>query len=116
MKNLKELKREQYSLKAKLHEVIELINSEEYFTLSSREKSLISQQRTGMEIYLNALTNRLYGKDTFSMDSSSLLFPFLTSMFSTPLSPSSFTSLKEEDKKDEEKDKLDLEQTYVVPV
>ena len=77
MKGIEELKQEQYDLKAKLHEVIEFINSEEYFSLSQREKSLISQQRAGMEVYLNALTNRIYGMDVFSFDASSTMWAML---------------------------------------
>ena len=84
MKTVEELKQEQYDLKAKLHEVIELTNSKEYFELSPREKGLIGQQRAGMEMYLNALTNRIYSKDDFSFDASSLLWPMMMgSMFSS---------------------------------
>ena len=84
MKTIEELKIEQSGLKAKLHEVVEYINSEEYFELSPREKGLIGQQRVGMEMYLNALTNRIYSKDDFSFDASSLLWPMMMgSMFSS---------------------------------
>ena len=77
MKSIEELKQEQYDLKAKLHELIEFINSEEFFALSPREKGLIGQQRSGMEKYLNALTNRLYGLDVFSFDASTAMWPML---------------------------------------
>ena len=63
MKSIKELKQEQYDLKAKLHEVIEFMNGEEYFTLAVLEKDLVSQQKIGMEIYLAALTNRIYNRE-----------------------------------------------------
>ena len=97
MKTLKELKKEQYDLKAKLHEVVEFINSEEYFNLSPREKGLICQQRGGMEMYLNALTNRIYSKDDYSYDSSSILWPMLfgNMLCGSMLSPKS--NLKESD-------------------
>ncbi len=39
-----------------------LSNSKEYYSLDSSEKSLLGTQRAGMEIYLNALGKRLYGK------------------------------------------------------
>ena len=82
MKTIEELKQEQYDLKAKLHEVVEFMNSEDYFKLSSREKGLIGQQRAGMEMYLNALTNRIYSKDDYSFDACSLMWPMmLGSMF-----------------------------------
>ena len=62
MKSIKELKQEQYDLKAKLHEVIEFMNGEEYFVLTSQEKSFVEQQKLGMEVYLSALTSRIYGR------------------------------------------------------
>jgi hypothetical protein len=84
MKTIEELKIEQSELKAKLHELVEIINSEEYFGLSPREKGLLGQQRAGMEMYLNALTNRIYSKDDYSFDASSLLWPMMMgTMFSS---------------------------------
>ena len=84
MKTIEDLKQEQYDLKAKLHEMIEFINGEEFFKLSPREKSLVGQQRSGMEVYLNALTNRIYCADDFSFDPSSAMWPMLLgSMFSS---------------------------------
>ena len=97
MKTIEELKIEQSELKAKLHEVVEYINSEEYFELSPREKGLIGQQRAGMEMYLNALTNRIYSKDDFSFDASSLLWPMMMgSMFSSSSGFSSTGYLKDQ--------------------
>lgn len=61
MKNIEELKQEQYGLKARLHGMIEFINSKDYFALSSEEKTIISIQMAGMELYLNCLTQRIYG-------------------------------------------------------
>ena len=77
MKTIEELKKEQYDLKAKLHEVIEFTNSKEFFELSSRERNLVGQQRAGIEMYLNALTNRIFNKDDSVFDSSSLLWPMM---------------------------------------
>ena len=73
MKTKEELKQEQYDLKARLHEIIELINSEEYYSLHDGEKALINQQRTGMELYLSCLTKRVYG-DSSNADTSNLLW------------------------------------------
>ena len=96
MKTVEELKQEQYDLKAKLHEVVEFINSKEYFALSPREKGLIGQQRAGMEMYLNALTNRIYSKDDYSFDTSSLLWPMMMgSMFSSSSGFGSTSALKD---------------------
>lgn len=61
MNTLEELKKEQYEAKAKLHELIEFINSDAFYTLSKPEQGLVSQQRTGLELYLNSLTKRVYG-------------------------------------------------------
>ena len=77
MKTIEELKQEQYDLKARLHEVIEFTNSNEYFELSPREKGLIAQQRAGIEMYLNALTNRIYSAEDYSFDASTLLWPMM---------------------------------------
>ena len=61
MKSIEELKEEQYDLKAKLHEMIEFINSQDYFTLSTEERLVINIQMAGMELYLSCLTQRIYG-------------------------------------------------------
>ena len=61
MKTKEELKQEQYDLKAKLHEMIEFIHSQDYFTLSMEEMPVVYIQMTCMELYLNCLTYRLYG-------------------------------------------------------
>ena len=96
MKTVEELKQEQYDLKAKLHEIVEFTNSEEYFALSPREKGLIGQQRAGMEVYLNALTNRIYSKEEYSFDASSLLWPMVMgSMFTSSSGFGSTSALKD---------------------
>ena len=107
MKTTKELKQEQYDLKAKLHEVIEFTNSDGYFKLSPREKGLIGQQRAGMEMYLNALTNRIYSKDECSFDATSLMGAMLLGNIWSGFSSSSPSSKASEDLQkmiDEEKE------------
>lgn len=90
MKDLETQKREQEELKKKFTELVDFINSEEYFTLSDRERKLINQQRTGMETYLNALTYRIYGEETVATDSSILLPLMLSMMIPTlPMTPNS---------------------------
>ena len=99
MKDIESLKKEQYDAKAKLHEIIELINSGEYYTLTSSEKSIIAQQRIGLEVYLNSLTKHIYDKDNCSYDVSSSMWPLLMSvMFTSPFGSSSSTldSLKKQ--------------------
>ena len=61
MKSIEELKEEQYDLKAKLHEMVEFINSKDYFILSGEERLIINLQMAGMELYLSCLTQRIYG-------------------------------------------------------
>lgn len=106
MKTVEELKKEQYEAKAKLHDLIEMVNSEEFYKLSAAEKGLINQERTGLELYLSSLTKRVYGNpqevDTNNMVWLSLLY----GMFNWNSATSSVNSvdyLKEKlDKKDEE--------------
>lgn len=84
MKTIEELKIEQSELKAKLHEVVEYINSEEYFKLPDGERGLINQQRVGMELYLSCLTKRIYG-DPSSPDAHNMIWlSMLWGMFNTP--------------------------------
>ena len=110
MKSIDELKQEQYDLKAKLHEVIELINSEEFYSLTPREKTLITQQRAGMELYLNSLTKRIYGSDDTFTSMNTIWLSLLMGMISTPwTSPTSNLTEKDFEKKEEEN-------IYAVPV
>ena len=105
MKDLEKLKKEQADLKEKLVRLIEFINSEEYFTLDETEKSLLMSQRVGMEVYLNSLTQRIYGARKLDV-SSSMLPLILMSMFNpfSP-SPSSVDLLKEQLEKDQNEEK-----------
>lgn len=93
MKDIELLKSEQKELKEKLIEVINFTNSEEYYSLSASEKNLIGQQRAGMEIYLTALTNRIYGNEGNSFGGISTTLPLLLSMFSSYSSPFPSSSL-----------------------
>ena len=61
MKSIEELKEEQYDLKAKLHEMVEFVNSKDYFMLSGEERLIINLQIAGMELCLSCLTQRIYG-------------------------------------------------------
>ena len=86
MKTIEELKKEQYDAKAKLHELIELVNSEEYFTFSATEKGLINQQRTALELYVNSLTKQLYSKDEAPDTSNFVWLSMLYGMMNTSFS------------------------------
>lgn len=82
MKTIKELKEEQYDAKAKLHELIEFTNSEEFYTLTQSEKNLVGQRRIAIEMYLNSLTKNIYDKEGSSYDISSAMWPLMmSSMF-----------------------------------
>lgn len=83
MKNIEKLKEEQQELKERLQRLIDFLNSEEYFRIPEGEKALLNQQRAGMEMYLNALTNRLYSNVGNTGFASSLMLPFLFSMMNT---------------------------------
>lgn len=106
MKDLEKLKKEQADLKEKLVKLIDFINSEEYFTLDETEKSLLMSQRVGMEVYLNSLTQRIYG--VRKLDPCGSMLPLmLMSMFSPfSASPSSSVDvLKEQLEKDQNEEK-----------
>ena len=109
MKTIEELKQEQCDAKAKLHELVELINSEEYYSLSQSEKNNIGQRRMALEMYVNSLTKSIYDKEGSTFDVSSAMWPLLmSSMFSSSSFGSSSaldslkTQLKEDDSKVEE--------------
>lgn len=106
MKDLEKLKKEQADLKEKLVRLIEFINSEEYFTLDETEKSLLMSQRVGMEIYLNSLTQRIYG--VRKLDPCGSMLPLMLMSMFNPFSPSTLTdqlgiNQNEEKKNDGEK-------------
>lgn len=101
MKDLEKLKKEQDELKERLVKLIAFINSEEYFALDETEKSLLMSQRVGMEVYLNSLTQRIYGAR--KIDTSSSILPLILMSMFNPFSPSpsSVDLLKEQLEKDQ---------------
>ena len=56
MKTIEEVKKEQYDLKAKLHEVIEFMNGEEYFSLNETRKKMYNNLKVGIEMHLKCLS------------------------------------------------------------
>lgn len=105
--NKEKLEIEHAQLKERLAELTDFINSKEYYEQSENEKHLIATQRTGMEMYLNSLSLRLWGNDKTGNMSSSSLLPLLMSTilmpsFGTP-SPS-VSALKEDLDKNEKAD------------
>ena len=123
MKDIESLKKEQAETKSKLVELVEFINSKEYYTLTPSEKSIIGQRRIALEMYLNSLTKGIYDKDGSSFDISSAMWPLLMSSIFT--SSSSFGSsssidilkkqLEEDDFKTKESGSHEG-QVYAVPV
>ena len=97
MSTVEELKQEQYELKARLHEVVELINSEEFYVLPVEERGVINQQRVGMELYLSSLTKRIYGQDNTSDTNNLIWLSVLYGLFNT----TSFNKLDYKEKEDE---------------
>lgn len=55
-----ELIKEQKELKEKLFNLIEYINSEEFYNLTYNNKQILKNQKLVMEIYLNILNMRVY--------------------------------------------------------
>lgn len=99
MKTIEELKKEQYDAKAKLHELVELINSDEFYGLTQSRKNIIGQRRVALEMYLNSLTKEIYDSEGSTFDMSSAIWPMLMSSIftSSSLGNTSDTSkLKEE--------------------
>ena len=82
--NKEKLEKEHAELKARLAELVDFINSEEYYKLPEREKTLVTTQRSGMEVYLNALSVRLWGESECASISPSSLLPLLMTTILTP--------------------------------
>lgn len=83
MKDIEKLKSEQQELKEKLLKLINFINSDEFYKLQYMEQMLLNQQRMGMEVYLNALTKRIYNPNSIS-DNTGMIYPLLLSMMGMP--------------------------------
>lgn len=81
------LEQEQAELKVRLAELVDFINSEEYYKLDEREKMLLGTQRYGMEMYINSLSMRLWGERDVP-NSSAMMGGLLASMLMPP--PSAF--------------------------
>ena len=60
MKTIEELKQEQYDVKAKLHEIIEFMNSEEYFSLNEARKKMYTNLKIAVEMYLKCLSTMVH--------------------------------------------------------
>lgn len=122
MKDIESLKKEQAEAKEKLVELVDFVNSEEFYTLTPVEKGLISQQRTGLEMYVSSLTKQLYAQKD-AIDTSNILWlSMLYGMMNTTSGFSSSSSaenlkkqLEEDDFKTKEEESHD-EQVYAVPV
>lgn len=52
---------EQQELKDRLVKLVEFLNSEEYYQLSSNNRLLLKSQKIAMELYLNVLNIRVFG-------------------------------------------------------
>ena len=121
MKSVEELKQEQCEAKTKLHELVEFVNSEEYYSLSQSEKNIIGQRRIALEMYLNSLTKSIYDKEGSSFDVSTAMWPLMmSSMFSSSSfsSSSSLDSLKkqiEEDGLKATETDVTNEKVYMIP-
>ena len=87
MKSIEELKEEQYDLKAKLHEIVEFMNSEEYFTLNEARKKMYNNLKIGIEMHLKCLSIMVHE----NLDSPTAFIPdfgWLGMMMGTFMAPS----------------------------
>ena len=109
MKTIEELKKEQYDAKAKLHELVELINSDEFYGLSQSRKNIIGQRRIALEMYLNSITKEIYDSEGSTFDMNSTVWPMLMSSLFT--SSSSFGGTSGASKLKEELSEKDFEDT-----
>lgn len=82
--NKEKMEQEHAQLKERLSELTNFINSEEYYKQSEAEKQLIAAQRSGMEVYINALSIRLWGKGNTNGAFSPSLLGLVTSMMFAP--------------------------------
>lgn len=82
--NRKKTEQEHAELKERLRELTDFINSKEYYQLSDADKQLIATQRSGMEVYINALSIRLWGNGNTNGSFSPSLLGLMTSMIFTP--------------------------------
>jgi hypothetical protein len=55
-----ELISEQKEVKERFVKLVEFINSEEFYTLSSNTKQVLKNQKIAMELYLSVLNMRVY--------------------------------------------------------
>ena len=102
------MNKEHYDAKAKLHELVELINSDEFYGLSQSRKNIIGQRRVALEMYLNSLTKEIYDREGSTFDMSSTIWPMLLSSIFTS---SSFGSTSDTSKLKEELSEKDFEDT-----
>lgn len=100
------LLKEHAQLKEQLAELTDFINSEGYYQLPENEKSLISSQRAGMEMTINAMSVRLWGlKTTFGPDLS--MMSLLSMMLARPMTGATYSMPDLPLKKDEEGEKTE---------
>lgn len=101
--NREKMEQEQAQLKERLRELTDFINSEGYYKLSDAEKQLIATQRSGMEVYINALSIRLWGNGNTTGAFSPSLLGLMTSMMFTPSFGNSMTHVPKIPNEEEEK-------------
>lgn len=95
--NREKMEQEHAQLKERLRDLTDFINSEEYYKLSEVDKQLISAQRSGMEVYINALSIRLWGKGNTNGAYSPSLLGLLSSLMFAPSFGSPIPKISEEE-------------------
>lgn len=92
-------------VKDRLKDIIDYINSPDYYVQTEKVKGLINNMRAGLELYVSGMSSLLYDKDE-TVTTPNLFLPILFSMFMYPSfggNYSSIDNLKQQlDKKDNE--------------
>lgn len=93
---------EQTLLKVRLTKLISFINSKDFYQIDETQQRLLNKQRIGMEIYLNALTTRIFGKEDESQTCTSDSFlPLLLMSFLNPWGNNTPNSKDREEKSEQ---------------
>ena len=87
--NKKQLEQEHAHVKKVLAEINNFINSEDYYNLPDKRKTIYNVKKSALETYLKALSTELWDENNGSMDLSALMW---TSLLGAAFAPSSFGS------------------------
>ena len=99
MKDLKTMEKKQYDLKASLHELVEFMNSKEFFAMNETRKKMYTNLKVAIEMHLKCLSILVHE----NLDSPIVNIPdfswigIMMGMFTPPSFNTPKTELKEAD-------------------